>query len=60
MVVRTMTLSLTYDTAIVFLFLPAATGDGFGAVWDGFSEDAWSLEIAGLEWSLLLALGLGV
>jgi hypothetical protein len=46
--------------AIVFRFLPAAAGESFGAVLDGISEEEWSLEIAGLEWSLLLAFGLGV
>jgi hypothetical protein len=50
---------IDYDTAIVFRFLPAATGEGFGTVWDGFSEGEWSLEIAGLVWSLLVAFGLG-
>jgi hypothetical protein len=38
MVVRTMAV-IDYDTTIVFRFLPAATGEGFGAVCDGFPEE---------------------
>jgi hypothetical protein len=50
---------IDYDAAIILRFLPAAAGEDFGVVWDGFSGDEWSLGIAELECSLLLAFGLG-
>jgi hypothetical protein len=47
-----------YDAAIILRFLPAAAGEDFGVVWDGFSGEERSLIIVELECSLLLAFGL--
>jgi hypothetical protein len=51
---------IDYDAAIVLRFLPAAAGEDFGDVWDGFPGEVRSLIIAELVCSLLLAFGLGV
>lgn len=51
---------MSYDTAIVFRFLPAVAGEDFGVVWGGISGEAWSLGTAEFEFSLLLTLGLRV
>jgi hypothetical protein len=50
---------IDYDAAIVLRFLPAAAGEDFGDVWDGFPGEERSLIIVELVCSLLLAFGLG-
>jgi hypothetical protein len=39
-----MTMSLTYDAAIILRVFPVVAGEDFGVVWDGSSEEEWSLE----------------